>query len=149
MGGEAVVSTQSTGRVKMEDQASFLSDPAFLEQLQLLAQNLNIPLHNDPHVTLNTIYNVVRSKLTPTALESATSGVEVGREDIKILSDRQQLPLGFNMHDPVLEKACTILRLQYINDLRSLQNKVNESISLMQTYTADPRTDTRLGRVGK
>eukprot|EP01126_Amoeba_proteus_P047192 TRINITY_DN5376_c0_g2_i4.p1 TRINITY_DN5376_c0_g2~~TRINITY_DN5376_c0_g2_i4.p1 ORF type:complete len:112 (-),score=15.97 TRINITY_DN5376_c0_g2_i4:208-543(-) len=37
----------------MEDQASFLSDPAFLEQLQLLAQNLNIPLHNDPHVTLN------------------------------------------------------------------------------------------------
>lgn len=89
--------------------------------------------------------------------------------------DPAVFPLGFDsggpststrqliLSDPEFNKACTILRLLYDEDLHNLQTNVNESISIMQSYTAQPKAgtknisfdsklifaDTRLGRVGK
>lgn len=51
--------------------------------------------------------------------------------------------------DPVLDNAAKIMRLLHIAELRDLQTKVNELIVGVQLITADPKTDSRLGKVGK
>ncbi|KAF4526596.1 hypothetical protein B566_EDAN006411 [Ephemera danica] len=61
----------------------------------------------------------------------------------------QEADLGFDTGDYVLNMAAKVLRLLYIHDLRSLQTNINESIVQVQTLTANPKTDTRLGQVGK
>lgn len=50
--------------------------------------------------------------------------------------------------DPVLNTSAKLLRLLYINDLRELQTNVNEIIAAIQSITANPKTDTTLGKVG-
>lgn len=52
------------------------------------------------------------------------------------------------MGDPVLKHAAKILRMLYIQDLRNLQTKANEMIVKAQNVTANPKTDTKLGKVG-
>jgi RLL motif-containing protein 1 len=42
-----------------------------------------------------------------------------------------------------------VLRLLYIRELRDLQNSANEAIVAVQALTADPKTDTKLGKVGR
>eukprot|EP00798_Chlamydomonas_sp_ICE-L_P026450 gene26450-17549_t len=45
----------------------------------------------------------------------------------------QQLPLGFDVDDPQVEKAAKLLRLLYLADFRSLQSSVDQSIVNIQT----------------
>ena len=47
------------------------------------------------------------------------------------------------------ERAAKILRLLHLSDLRDLQTQINEAIVRVQVLTADPKTDTRLGKVGR
>jgi hypothetical protein len=47
-----------------------------------------------------------------------------------------------------LEKACKVLRLLFMMDLRELQDAINTSIGELQNSTATCRVDTKLGRVG-
>jgi RLL motif-containing protein 1 len=61
----------------------------------------------------------------------------------------QESELGFDTGDYVLNQAAKILRLLYIHDLRDLQTHINECIVAIQNVTADPKTDTKLGKVGK
>jgi len=55
----------------------------------------------------------------------------------------------FNMGDIMLNNAAKGLSLLYIQDLRNLQTKINETIVTVQNITANPKTDTKLGKVGK
>lgn len=55
---------------------------------------------------------------------------------------------GFVSNDQVLTKAGKILKLLFIQDLRSLQTQINECIVSVQKVTANPKTDTKLGKVG-
>lgn len=55
----------------------------------------------------------------------------------------------FNMGDAMLDNAAKGLSLLYIQDLRNLQTKINETIVAVQNITANPKTDTKLGKVGK
>lgn len=59
-----------------------------------------------------------------------------------------QADLGFNTGDKNLIEAGKILRLIFIQDLRRLQTQINECIVDVQKVTADPKTDTKLGKVG-
>lgn len=61
----------------------------------------------------------------------------------------QDADLGFDLNDPILNQAAKFLRLLYIHDLRDLQTKANELIVAVQNVTANPKTDTKLGKVGK
>jgi RLL motif-containing protein 1 len=51
--------------------------------------------------------------------------------------------------DYITAEASKILRLLHIRDLRELQNRVNEAIVAVQSITANPKTDTKLGKVGR
>lgn len=42
-----------------------------------------------------------------------------------------------------------MLRLLHIAELRELQTKVNELIASVQALVADPKTNVKLGKVGK
>ena len=57
--------------------------------------------------------------------------------------------LGFDTGDKDLNEAAKILRLLHIQDLRTLQTRINETIVSIQAITANPKTDTRLGKVGR
>lgn len=56
---------------------------------------------------------------------------------------------NFNMGDMMLDNAAKGLSLLYIQDLRNLQTNINETIVAVQNITANPKTDTKLGKVGK
>jgi len=43
----------------------------------------------------------------------------------------------------------SVLRMLYVADLRELQDAVNEILVEVQSYTADPKTDSSLGVVGR
>jgi hypothetical protein len=60
----------------------------------------------------------------------------------------QQMPLGFDTGDKIINEAAKVLRLLYIQDLRILQTKINETIVNVQSLVADPRTDSKLGKIG-
>ncbi|XP_069064736.1 RNA transcription, translation and transport factor protein isoform X2 [Pleurodeles waltl] len=57
--------------------------------------------------------------------------------------------LGFDTGDAVLNEAARILRLLHIEELRDLQTRINEAIVAVQAVIADPKTDYRLGKVGR
>uniref|UniRef100_A0A3P8TNV1 RNA transcription, translation and transport factor protein n=1 Tax=Amphiprion percula TaxID=161767 RepID=A0A3P8TNV1_AMPPE len=57
--------------------------------------------------------------------------------------------LGFDTGDASLNEAAQILRLLHIEELRELQTKINEAIVAVQAIIADPKTDHRLGKVGR
>jgi hypothetical protein len=59
-----------------------------------------------------------------------------------------QMPLGFDTGEIVINEAAKVLRLLYIQDLRVLQTKINETIVAVQSLVADPRTDSKLGKIG-
>jgi hypothetical protein len=60
----------------------------------------------------------------------------------------QEVDKSFESGDAVLNHAAKILRLLFIMDLRDLQTKINECIVAVQSITANPKTDTKIGKVG-
>ncbi len=60
----------------------------------------------------------------------------------------ENLQLGFDCGDYVLNDAAKGLRLLHVTELRDLQTRINETIVVVQNMTADPRTNDKLGKVG-
>jgi RLL motif-containing protein 1 len=46
-----------------------------------------------------------------------------------------------------LDLAAIVMKMKYILDLRELQNEVNGVLAKAQEFTADPRTDSKLGKL--
>ena len=59
------------------------------------------------------------------------------------------LPLGFTTGDAKVDAAALVLRSLFIQDLRRLQSTVDETVVRVQEYTANPKTDAKLGKVGR
>ena len=57
--------------------------------------------------------------------------------------------IGFDLGEKSSNEAGKALRLLHIEDLRLLQTQINEAIVAAQSQTADPKTDTTLGKVGR
>lgn len=55
----------------------------------------------------------------------------------------------FVYNDPNLDEAAKILRLLQVHSTRDLQTAINETIVAVQELTANPKTDTKLGKVGR
>ncbi|CAM9687257.1 unnamed protein product [Chrysoparadoxa australica] len=61
----------------------------------------------------------------------------------------KNLCTGCEAGDPVSHEVLKVLRLLYVQDLRWLQDDVNDLISTAQAHMANPRTNTTLGKVGR
>ena len=112
--------------------------------MKSLAQLLGVSPHPDHLETLSAICTVIQNSFSKEALENKQNKKKDGRP-----SPIMELPLGFETNDQILDKAAKVLRLCFIHDLRDLQTKINEIIVAVQTITANPKTDTRLGKVGR
>ncbi|PSC68454.1 hypothetical protein C2E20_7928 isoform A [Micractinium conductrix] len=82
----------------------------------------------------------------PTAAAAGGSGAA---QHAAVAAMLAQYPLGFSTGDAGADLAATILRMLYIKDLRALQTAVDAAIVQVQEYTANPRTDASLGKVGR
>ncbi|KAK9507671.1 hypothetical protein O3M35_007477 [Rhynocoris fuscipes] len=122
------------------DNLDFYADE-FRKGVNSLADLLKITPHPDHLVTLEAICSLVTQSLSPDN-NNVTNNKE-GKPFPIMESD-----LGFDMGDYILNQAAKVLRLLYIHDLRNLQTKINECIVAVQTITANPKTDTKLGKVG-
>lgn len=104
-----------------------------------LALKFDIPYHPDHLVVLQGISRLITNHLS---IEALKEQIPTG----------QPYPIfegeGFGFENQDMEKSARILRLLHIQDLRQLQTIVNETIVAVQNLTADPRTDTKLGKVG-
>lgn len=54
----------------------------------------------------------------------------------------------FIFNDANLDEAAKILRLLQVHNTRIMQTAINETIVSVQQVTANPKTDTKLGKVG-
>jgi hypothetical protein len=77
--------------------------------------------HHDPRVRLSALATVIKNAPHPP-------------------------PDGPNVE--IVETPNDVLNLLFLNELRSLQTSINESLVSIQKITADPKTDTALGKVG-
>ncbi|XP_071453794.1 RNA transcription, translation and transport factor protein [Hetaerina americana] len=115
----------------------------FKKGVRNLAQLLNVAQHPDHLITLSAMSKVITQRLSAEALENPDSVIIKGTP-----FPVQEADLGFDTGDYVLNQAAKVLRLLHIHELRDLQTKINECIVSVQASTANPKTDTRLGKVG-
>ncbi|KAG9336718.1 hypothetical protein JZ751_003066 [Albula glossodonta] len=108
------------------------NNPDFKAGVMALANLLQIQRHDDYLVVLKAIRILIQERLTPEAIAKASQSKEVSGE-----------------FHAILNEAAKILRLLHIEELRELQTRINEAIVAVQAIIADPRTDHRLGKVGR
>lgn len=110
-----------------------------------IAKLLNVPKHSDHLITLQACSKLVCNKLNADAIKQPNNAMNAkGKSQAKMI-----IGPSFNMGDAMLDNAAKGLSLLYIQDLRNLQTKINETIVAVQNVTANPKTDTKLGKVGK
>lgn len=107
--------------------------------MKRLAVQLEVPQHPDHLITLRAISRLVQNHLSTAALKEP-------------LLKNTGFPLadmyGGEANHPELETPIKILRLLQIQSVRQLQTGINETIVAVQNITADPKTDSKLGKVG-
>jgi len=118
--------------------------PEFKAGVESLAEELKITKHPDHILTLQAICKLVSTRLNPKALVNPESVVPKGEA-----YPFREFGLGFDTGDLKVNDAAKILRLLHIQDMRLLQTRINECIVSIQAVTANPKTDTRLGKVGR
>jgi RLL motif-containing protein 1 len=121
------------------------SDPVLDKGANALARILQVSQHHDPSVLLAACRLVIEEKLSEESLRDAQEKASSSARYHEITPQQ----CGFSFSDPVLGEAAKVLRLLHVKELRELQTKVNELIVAAQSITANPKTDSSLGRVGK
>eukprot|EP01100_Stratorugosa_tubuloviscum_P001726 TRINITY_DN138_c1_g1_i1.p1 TRINITY_DN138_c1_g1~~TRINITY_DN138_c1_g1_i1.p1 ORF type:complete len:143 (+),score=49.49 TRINITY_DN138_c1_g1_i1:58-429(+) len=109
------------------------------EALVEIANTLGIPLHPNPRVMLQAIHQ-------STEILIEQSNKEINEVDQQLFS---QLPLGFDTGDNIVNDCSKVLRLQHVIGLREIQVAINAKIGQVQSVTANPKTNTKLGKVGR
>lgn len=116
-----------------------VSNKDFINGVRILANKLGIAYHPNHLIQLEAVKRVVEERLGKSAakrpiVEGKPFPFEHGQD---VICD-----------DNKLDYPARILRLLQIQSLRQLQTKINETIVAVQDITADPKTDTKLGKVG-
>lgn len=95
------------------------------------------------------------AKLLNQVVSRPVENMDMDKMDVnKRTEDKKQdrlnnVALGFDEDDDVVQKAAKVLRLLHVADLRELQNSINTVIADMQGVTSLPKTNAALGRVGR
>lgn len=125
------------------DNLSFCDDD-FKDGVDRLAKLLNVTKHPDHLITLSAVCRIIKERLNADVLKHPSEHIVDGKP-----FPLQECDLGFETGDQILNQAAKILRLLFIHDLRDLQTQINEAIVTVQAITANPKTDTSLGQVGR
>jgi len=129
------------------DNLDFASDD-FKKGTEQLAEYLRVPLHPNHLITLKAICKLIQTRYSADGRENTLTGKQTKLAKVAPMK-LNDLNLGFASGDKVLDKAMKVMRLLYINDLRQLQTAINSTIVKVQSVTANPKTDTTLGAVGR
>ena len=125
----------------------------FREGVRRLADLLKVnQSHPDHLITLEACCKIIRTRLNNRSIKNVNirknkNIVSSGEESFQLKDHNFGLPP--DIKDPVLKEAAKILRLIHLNNLRDLQSDINATIETVQAATANPKTDTRLGKVGR
>lgn len=111
---------------------------------------LQLPPHHDYQTVTQAVCLLITEKFSKDSIEWATKK----SKDPKASNDSAKIPidkidLGFDTGDYISAEAAKILRLLHIRDLRNLQTRINQAIVHVQSITANPKTDSKLGKVGR
>uniref|UniRef100_A0A182MJU8 Carnitine deficiency associated protein n=1 Tax=Anopheles culicifacies TaxID=139723 RepID=A0A182MJU8_9DIPT len=117
----------------------------FAEGARKLADRLGIAYHPDHLVSLRAAGRVIHDCLNKEALKEP---LITGQPIAFGVENRSTAEQAHNGVERDLEKATQILRLLQIRNMRSMQTTINETIVAVQNVTADPKTDSALGKVG-
>jgi len=137
---------QSSSEVVVED-STIYNSPEFQHEVESLAQTLQIPHHQDYTVMLKAILELIDKKFSEEVIKVALANKDKPLS-LNVVTP-EVFPLGFDTGDKLVNECATILRLLYIEDQRKLQTKINELLVAVQNYTANPKTDTSLGKTGR
>lgn len=113
----------------------------FADGIDKVCEALNIPPHPDPLVRLEACHKLLESRIG--------FKMEKGIQSVKVNLDEHDFGFSDKTMDPVLLRTAKILRMLHLQQLRKLQSDVNNTIELVQGVTANPKTDTKLGKVGR
>merc|ERR1719266_2474907 len=120
----------------------------FREGVKRLADLLKVSQsHPDHLVTLEACCKIIRTRLNQKHMRNITTLASKKGESFELKDHDFGVPP--EIKDPVLKEAVKILRLIHLNNLRDLQSDINATIETVQAATANPKTDTRLGKVGR
>lgn len=109
------------------------------EMLTKICNTLKLNIASESMVDkANAIRTCLSSEILPAIAYSKKGGFKI-----------EDFPLGFSTGDKAVDKAATLLRMLFVKDLRQLQSLIDKTIVDAQEYTANPKTDSRLGRVGR
>ena len=86
---------------------------------------------------------IIRFVLKPLATGEGLGNSE-GEE-----STLAEFSAGFDAKDQLINQIAVVLKMLYIWDFRELQTDLNAMIVLGQEYTANPKTNTAMGKVGR
>ncbi|VDD82316.1 unnamed protein product [Mesocestoides corti] len=116
----------------------------FKHGVENLAKLLEIPQHPDPKQSFRAACLLIEKMLSHENIEMSKKEYE---KEVDLLKT-EDVPLGFDVSDPVLRSVVLTLRLLHVSELRQLQDQINCAIVQVQQITADPKTDEKLGQVG-
>lgn len=120
----------------------------FREGVKRLADLLKVnQSHPDHLVTLEACCKIIRTRLSQKSIKNIKGLSSKKGESFELKDHDFGVPACIS--DPVLKEAVKILRLIHLNNLRDLQSDINATIETVQAATANPKTDTRLGKVGR
>lgn len=103
-----------------------------------MASALGVPTGQDAAKVLEAVERAAKPLAQARMEAGATSEVDLAA-----------LPLGFTTGDAQVDSASLVMRSLFIKDLRELQSVIDETTVGVQEYTANPKTDAKLGRVGR
>ena len=81
-------------------------------------------------------------------LESRVDNRSIPDKGFKV-ENLSKITAGFDTGDKILNNVGRILRLLHLQNFRSFQTMINQTIVSVQELTANPKTDQRLGQVGR
>jgi len=100
--------------------------------------------------------SVPKTHFTPAQTFEACVCLLESRVENRVIPDKgfrieslEKINSGFDTGDKVLNNIGRILRLLHLQNFRTFQNMINECIVAVQELTANPKTDQRLGQVGR
>jgi len=120
----------------------------FKEGVRRLQKLLEVPdIHPDHLVSLEACCKIIQTRLNQKCLMNP--GKVVPKGETFDLKDHSFGVSASAAGDPAVMEAMKILRLTHLHHLRDLQSEINAAIETVQAATANPKTDTRLGKVGR